>query len=208
MLVSFRSLRASMVRQGLFLSSKSFYAWKTLSLLGMYFTVATILAHARDTWAGCLAAAFTLALCWQQTGWLSHDFLHHQVFKNRVANTVCGYVAGNVLQGFSVDWWKNKHNKHHAVPNECSEHAEAVDPGALVPCSYFAPDMVSCASLTRPTWSSCGSCNRPKLHRMQHATAVLLTQKHTGLRNNLHASPPTCVQTSTRCRCSRGTRTC
>ena len=160
MLVSFRSLRAAMVRQGLFVSSKSFYAWKTLSLLGMYFTVAMILSHSRDTWAGCLAAAFVLALCWQQSGWLSHDFLHHQVFKNRAVNTLCGYATGNVLQGFSVDWWKNKHNKHHAVPNECSEHAEAVDPGVLamaigttrcsVICDIYIRINPVCLAVVRP----------------------------------------------------------
>lgn len=27
------------------------------------------------------------------------------------------YVFGNLFQGFSVAWWKNKHNTHHAVPN-------------------------------------------------------------------------------------------
>jgi hypothetical protein len=26
------------------------------------------------------------------------------------------------LQGFSVDWWKSKHNKHHAAPNELDEN--------------------------------------------------------------------------------------
>jgi acyl-lipid Delta6-acetylenase / acyl-lipid (9-3)-desaturase len=129
MLDSFRNMRAQMVRKGLFLSSKSFYAWKVLSLLGMYFTVAAILIHGQNTWASCLAASFLLASCWQQSGWLAHDFLHHQVFKNRQLNNVCGYIFGNVLQGFSVDWWKNKHNKHHAVPNECTDDAMAVDPG-------------------------------------------------------------------------------
>lgn len=28
-----------------------------------------------------------------------------------------GLLVGNVFQGFSVEWWKNKHNTHHAVPN-------------------------------------------------------------------------------------------
>ena len=130
MLEDFRRLRARMKREGLFHSSIAFYVWKTVTLAGMYSTVAMILTHAQDTWLECLAAAFMLALCWQQTGWLSHDFLHHQVFQNRTLNTAVGYFNGNLLQGFSVDWWKNKHNKHHAVPNECDEHAHAVDPGA------------------------------------------------------------------------------
>ena len=64
-----------------------------------------------------MAAAVLVALFWQQNGWLSHDFLHHQVFKNRFYGDLMGYLVGNVFQGFSVAWWKNKHNTHHAVPN-------------------------------------------------------------------------------------------
>ena len=58
------------------------------------------------------------ALCWQQCGWLAHDFLHHQVFANRAINDAFGLFFGNFAQGFSVAWWKDKHNLHHAAPNE------------------------------------------------------------------------------------------
>lgn len=54
---------------------------------------------------------------WQQSGWLSHDFLHHQVFGSRFAGDMMGIFLGNICQGFSVEWWKNKHNTHHAIPN-------------------------------------------------------------------------------------------
>ena len=60
----------------------------------------------------------TQALCWQQCGWLAHDFLHHQVFTNRAMNDAFGLFFGNFCQGFSVAWWKDKHNLHHAAPNE------------------------------------------------------------------------------------------
>lgn len=150
MLLAFRDMRANMIRQGLFRSSKSFYAWKIVSLLGMYMTVAAILLHGRDTWAATLAASCLLAACWQQSGWLAHDFLHHQVFKDRRLNNVFGYFMGNVLQGFSVDWWKNKHNKHHAVPNECTDNADAVDPGALRSARFCcALHLLSCVGCVR-----------------------------------------------------------
>jgi fatty acid desaturase len=32
-------------------------------------------------------------------------------------NKALGLTIGNLLQGFSVAWWKDKHNRHHAVPN-------------------------------------------------------------------------------------------
>jgi hypothetical protein len=28
-----------------------------------------------------------------------------------------GFFVGNICQGFSVSWWKNKHFTHHSVPN-------------------------------------------------------------------------------------------
>ena len=37
--------------------------------------------------------------------------------------------AHSRLQGFSVDWWKSKHNTHHAAPNELADDgARVVDP--------------------------------------------------------------------------------
>lgn len=41
-----------------------------------------------------------------------------QVFKSRALNNIAGLIIGNVWQGFSVGWWKHKHNTHHAVPNK------------------------------------------------------------------------------------------
>lgn len=67
-----------------------------------------------------LASAISLGFFWQQSGWLAHDFLHQQVFRSentRWINNAMGYLLGNLGQGFSVAWWKNKHNTHHAVPN-------------------------------------------------------------------------------------------
>ena len=62
-------------------------------------------------------SAVLLAIFWQQCGWLAHDFLHHQVFENRTLNNWAGFFVGDWWQGFSVTWWKRKHNTHHAVPN-------------------------------------------------------------------------------------------
>jgi fatty acid desaturase len=39
------------------------------------------------------------------------------VFKARLLNDVGILVVGNLFQGFSCEWWKNKHNTHHAIPN-------------------------------------------------------------------------------------------
>jgi len=74
-----------------------------------------------------IGSALLLGLFWQQCGWLAHDFLHHQVFDNRKYGDMAGLIIGNLWQGFSVQWWKNKHNGHHAVPNLHNSTAESQD---------------------------------------------------------------------------------
>ena len=54
-----------------------------------------------------------------------------KVFKNRAYGDLAGVFWGNLMQGFSVGWWKNKHNTHHAVPNLHESSADAHD-GARV----------------------------------------------------------------------------
>lgn len=50
-----------------------------------------------------------------------------KVFKNRAYGDLAGVFWGNLMQGFSVGWWKNKHNTHHAVPNLHESSADAHD---------------------------------------------------------------------------------
>jgi len=64
-----------------------------------------------------MVAALLLAVFWQQSGWLAHDFGHHQVFKNRFLNDCVILMTGGLWLGFSAQWWKHKHNTHHAIPN-------------------------------------------------------------------------------------------
>lgn len=49
------------------------------------------------------------------------------MFKNRAYGDLAGVFWGNLMQGFSVGWWKNKHNTHHAVPNLHESSADAHD---------------------------------------------------------------------------------
>jgi len=63
-----------------------------------------------------LSAVF-VGLFWQQLGWLSHEYCHHQIFEQRSNNDWAGWFLGNICQGFSSNWWKDRHNSHHAVTN-------------------------------------------------------------------------------------------
>lgn len=112
----YRAMRARVKRDGLTEASTAYYIFKcatNLSIIGA--AVYLVLAH--GGWLANMAAALLIALFWQQCGWLSHDYLHHQVFENRAMGDLFGVIIGNVSQGFSVEWWKDKHNTHHAIPN-------------------------------------------------------------------------------------------
>jgi fatty acid desaturase len=74
-----------------------------------------------------MGGALLVSLFWQQCGWLAHDFAHHQVFKDRRWNDAAVLFIGNFLQAFSLDWWKNKHNTHHAIPNTLETRTDEHD---------------------------------------------------------------------------------
>jgi fatty acid desaturase len=103
-----------------------YYTWKilfNLSILGF----AAYLTIAYESLAIKMVSALLVALFWQQCGWLAHDFAHHQVFRNRKLNDCVTLFVGNFCQAFSLEWWKNKHNTHHAIPNLHESTPEAHD---------------------------------------------------------------------------------
>lgn len=112
----YRELRAQLITMGMFKSNPLFYAYKCVSTQ-MLWALAIAMVYYSDSVYMHMASAILLGLFFQQCGWLAHDFLHHQVCKNRRHGDYGGLYWGNLMQGYSVQWWKNKHNGHHAVPN-------------------------------------------------------------------------------------------
>lgn len=113
---AYRELRRKLVTLGYFNASLPYYAFKILSNLAIL-AVSVYLAINYQSFSVRMFSAVLLGLFWQQCGWLAHDFLHHQVFKTRFYGDLVGLIVGDLFQGFSVQWWKSKHNSHHAVPN-------------------------------------------------------------------------------------------
>ncbi|XP_024379482.1 acyl-lipid (9-3)-desaturase-like [Physcomitrium patens] len=126
LLKDYRDLRALFLREQLFRSSKLYYVFKTLTNISIFSASIAIIYCSKSYWA-VLSSACMMALCFQQCGWLSHDFLHNQVFETRWLNEVVGYLIGNSVLGFSTGWWKEKHNLHHAAPNECDQLYQPID---------------------------------------------------------------------------------
>jgi acyl-lipid Delta6-acetylenase / acyl-lipid (9-3)-desaturase len=124
----YRDLRSKLVMMGMFKCNIWFYVYKQLSNMSMWAAACAVMYFASpDNIAAHFGAAMFMGLFFQQCGWLAHDFLHHQVYRNRRYGDYTGLFWGNLMQGFSVQWWKNKHNGHHAVPNLHNSTAESQD---------------------------------------------------------------------------------
>lgn len=123
---AYRKLRMQLIQMGMFESSKLYYLYKCSFNLAMLATAMAMVYYSENTLMH-IGSALLLGLFWQQCGWLAHDFLHHQVFENRTYGDYAGLIIGNLWQGFSVQWWKNKHNGHHAVPNLHNSTADSQD---------------------------------------------------------------------------------
>jgi len=111
-ITAFRNFREKIVTSPLFKGNPLWQAYKILTTylffaLAVYFSIC-------GYW---LASCIFLGIGYQQSGWLGHDFCHHTIFRNRKVNNFFGYLTGNVLAGFSVNWWKDRHNTHHAATN-------------------------------------------------------------------------------------------
>ncbi|HET6532754.1 MAG TPA: acyl-CoA desaturase, partial [Actinoplanes sp.] len=83
-----------------------------------------------DSWWQMMVAVYFAVLS-TQLGFLGHDAGHRQILRSKRANYRLGVLVANLGVGFSYGWWIDKHNRHHAHPNDEDKDPD-VGPGALV----------------------------------------------------------------------------
>jgi len=111
-LENFDKLKAEFEADGMFEPSAMWYTYKTLTTFA-FLPIALVL-HSMGWY---LLSSILVGIMWQQLGWLGHEFCHHQPTTNRTFNHWFGLFSGNVAQGYSSAWWKDRHNSHHATTN-------------------------------------------------------------------------------------------
>ncbi|GAB3926506.1 acyl-CoA desaturase [Kribbella albertanoniae] len=89
-----------------------------------------------DSWFQLVLAA-VLALVLVQVAFLSHDSAHRQIFDSAARNDWTARVLAGAVAGMSVTWWRNKHSRHHAAPNQVDK-----DPDVQLKAVAFTPDAV------------------------------------------------------------------
>jgi fatty acid desaturase len=78
-----------------------------------------------------LATAVLLGIAFTQVAFLGHDAGHKQVIRTRRGSYVLGLLHANLGVGLSYGWWIDKHNRHHAHPNEVGSDPD-IGTGAFV----------------------------------------------------------------------------
>jgi fatty acid desaturase len=106
------------IRQaGLLERRRGYYAMRIGVLFAVLAGAWTVFALLGRSWWQLLVAV-VLAGAFTQVGFLGHDAGHRQIFRSRRANDLVGLINGNLLLGMSYEWWIDKHNRHHAHPNQ------------------------------------------------------------------------------------------
>lgn len=96
---AYRDIRTKMIQMGLFNASPLYYTYKIGTNLAIL-AASVYLVVNYESFLVHFVAAVLLGIFWQQCGWLSHDFLHHQVFKNRKYGDMMGLIIGDFFPRF------------------------------------------------------------------------------------------------------------
>jgi fatty acid desaturase len=127
---AYAELSRQIKQAGLLDRRPGYYAGRSALVLGLCAVGVAMFFAVGDSWWQLLVAAF-FAVVSTQLGFLGHDAGHRQIFRTTKANHVVGVALANLGVGFSYGWWVDKHNRHHAHPNDEDKDPD-VAAGALV----------------------------------------------------------------------------
>ena len=126
----FAELSRSIKDAGLMSRRPGYYAGKitvTVALLAAGWTAFVLIG---ESWWQ-LATAVVLGIAFTQVAFLGHDAGHKQIARTRRASYILGLLHANLAVGLSYGWWIDKHNRHHAHPNEVGSDPD-IESGALL----------------------------------------------------------------------------
>jgi fatty acid desaturase len=130
----YAELKQLIKAQGLLQKTVARSVFRILAVQLLFLASLAILLLVHVFWVQCLNALF-LAFITAQMGIVGHDAGHRQIFDSLQRNNLVGYLVGNLQIGMSFSWWLDKHNAHHARPNEVDS-----DPDIAVPIIAFTQE--------------------------------------------------------------------
>jgi fatty acid desaturase len=128
------SLYAELARQvrkaGLMKRRAGYYSVRISATVAAYAGVWVAVVLVGPSW-WVLALAALMAVASTQLAFIGHDAGHKQIFHGRRANDLLGVAVGDLGIGLSFGWWIDKHNRHHAHPNQEGRDPD-IGPGVLL----------------------------------------------------------------------------
>lgn len=113
---SYRELRGLIRQAGLLEKQPLFYAAHLSSTLALIAGTVVAIVMIGDSWWN-LALALPLAIISSQLAFVGHDGGHRQIFRSIRKNDWVVIAMSGLFMGFSLSWWMESHNRHHAWPN-------------------------------------------------------------------------------------------
>ncbi|WP_178945713.1 acyl-CoA desaturase [Kocuria sp. TGY1127_2] len=131
---AFRNLSEEVHKAGLIRRQYTFYWSMILGCVAVLLGLLAVVIVLGATWYQMITAALIGAVL-AQIGFLSHEAAHREVFASRAWNEWVSRILSGTLMGMSYSWWMNKHNTHHAHPNQ-----EGKDPDVESTVLTFTPE--------------------------------------------------------------------
>jgi len=138
---------ARTVRESGLMRRRRGYYWSRIAVwIAAFALVWAAIIMLGNSWFQLILAA-VLGLVVTQFGFLGHDGAHRQMFDSASWNEWTSRLLAGVFAGLSYGWWKEKHNRHHAAPNQ-EERDPDIGPGAIA----FTRDIAERRSTGFPGW--------------------------------------------------------
>lgn len=130
----YSELKRRVKERGLLDKQPGFIAQKMAINLALLGVGVAVLFLSDSLWLQ-IPNAVLMAFVFGQIGFVGHDAGHRQAFRKPKSNDLVGMLHTNLLLGMSFSWWLDKHNKHHANPNE-----HGSDPDIDIPVLAFSTE--------------------------------------------------------------------
>lgn len=120
---------AAQVRESGLMRRRYTYYWNRMAMAVLAFAAIWVgFFLIGNSWFQLLLAGL-LGVLLTQFGFLGHDAAHRQIFRSAAWNDWTSRILAG-FAGLSHSWWRGKHNKHHAAPNQEGRDPD-IGPGAI-----------------------------------------------------------------------------
>lgn len=115
---AFRKFEEDLEKEGFFQTDYKFYYMENLKGFISLFVGIILVIYGPQTYLNYICAAISIAFCWHQLSFVSHDTGHNAITHNLTYDNYYGIFLASCISGLSIGWWKDSHNIHHVVTND------------------------------------------------------------------------------------------